>query len=602
MASSDDRPGAQSPPIEPPSRIPSRIASFDSVSPAAKPSADGDNLLQTDFERQKAQELVAKYKGVSEHDIALMIEAFCNLLRDGAHAERPALTDDMTIDAVNLHLVADSCFHLHVDQNRLDQGVELLSDPGHLYFNDVADTIYKALSGTKSRSGASTFPLDPDSTWKQIWDVLVMIFLLFTSFSVPFAIAFDQNPPSLKEAVTAYAVFDLCVDVIFCTDVALCFVTAYTERGVFVVEYYRIAMHYCKTWFLLDFFGSVPFDKLAEFVLVGSAGSDASLQPLRMVRILKLARAVRFLHKLNEFEQKDETGGTKVFFSIFKQLFAMVFVAHFLACVFYFVLERNDDQTFVSSDNWMLNYDSSLGEADAPVFHRYVAAFYWAIITISTVGYGDILPINHDERIVNILAVLIGGIVFAFSLGLLQQLIRGNTGTDSIFEEQLVIAKQYLNFRGLDLKFTRRVLSYFGTCWRTSGTLYSEMSLLDKLPPDLRNGVMRGIASSAKKSIPLLRNFDEETAGHFFVRLMPHCFEAGDVVYKQRDVGDSMYIVERGEVEVEWITVKSMERGHLHLPADDQYWLRYLAYMMYLPQDVVTCECEHMVPACRREV
>jgi hypothetical protein len=47
----------------------------------------------------------------------------------------------------------------------------------------------------------------------------------------------------------------------------------------------------------------------------------------------------------------------------------------------------------------------------------------------------------------------------------------------SIFEDQLVIAKQYLNFRGMDLKFTRRVLSYFGSSWRSSGTLYSERCL-----------------------------------------------------------------------------------------------------------------------------
>ena len=61
------------------------------------------------------------------------------------------------------------------------------------------------------------------------------------------------------------------------------------------------------------------------------------------------------------------------------------------------------------------------------------------------------------------------------------QLIRGNTGTDSIFEEQLVIVKQYLNFRVSDLNFNRRVLSYFGSAWRQSGDLYSELSLLQKV-------------------------------------------------------------------------------------------------------------------------
>jgi len=38
------------------------------------------------------------------------------------------------------------------------------------------------------------------------------------------------------------------------------------------------------------------------------------------------------------------------------------------------------------------------------------------------VGYGDILPVTHDERMANCIAALIGGIVFAFCLGILQSL------------------------------------------------------------------------------------------------------------------------------------------------------------------------------------
>ena len=110
----------------------------------------------------------------------------------------------------------------------------------------------------------------------------------------------------------------------------------------------------------------------------------------------------------------------QVFFAIFKQLFAMIFCAHFLACVNYFILEMNPDDSLADQANWMATYDEDLGLADTPVMHRcvcvslcacvwhantqtntharthththrYVAALYWALVTISTVSHIDIM-------------------------------------------------------------------------------------------------------------------------------------------------------------------------------------------------------------------
>jgi hypothetical protein len=46
-----------------------------------------------------------------------------------------------------------------------------------------------------------------------------------------------------------------------------------------------------------------------------------------------------------------------------------------------------------------------------------------AIVTVTTVGYGDVIAGNHEERIFVIVVGLLGGIVFAFSLGNITSLI-----------------------------------------------------------------------------------------------------------------------------------------------------------------------------------
>ena len=49
-----------------------------------------------------------------------------------------------------------------------------------------------------------------------------------------------------------------------------------------------------------------------------------------------------------------------------------------------------------------------MGIDDEPVTTRYVAACYLAVVTISTVGYGDITPTNETEVLVTIFLVFTG--------------------------------------------------------------------------------------------------------------------------------------------------------------------------------------------------
>jgi hypothetical protein len=72
-------------------------------------------------------------------------------------------------------------------------------------------------------------------------------------------------------AWTPWEIFEVHLDILFCIDVAVTFCTAYVSRGVYHANLREISLHYLRTWFLIDFFGSVPFDKIVMVVARGSS-------------------------------------------------------------------------------------------------------------------------------------------------------------------------------------------------------------------------------------------------------------------------------------------------------------------------------------------
>ena len=221
-----------------------------------------------------------------------------------------------------------------------------------LSFEDFVLVLSMAKSEELKPKVLPWFPFDPDTVPKQTWDFMIMIFLMYTTFSVPYMLSFGDCGTSCavegSNAWTSLEIFEVFLDLLFCVDMAVTFCTAYTSRGVYHTDLRKIALHYLRSWFLVDFFGSVPFDKIVMLAVSRGSSKDLrdSLQPLRLVRILKMARAVRFFRKLSELQQADTSGVFKNFISVFRAIFMSLFVAHCLACAFYMVIDR-------SADNWL---------------------------------------------------------------------------------------------------------------------------------------------------------------------------------------------------------------------------------------------------------
>ncbi len=113
-------------------------------------------------------------------------------------------------------------------------------------------------------------------------------------------------------------------------------------------------------------------------------------RPLRVLRIFVLFRVFKLLRYTKSINQFLGVLGSKKF-ELYTLLFLLIFIT-VTAGIAIYVFEENQNE----------NIDS--------IFD----ALYWALITISTVGYGDISPVTTEGRIVSMLIIISGIAMISF--------------------------------------------------------------------------------------------------------------------------------------------------------------------------------------------
>ena len=116
---------------------------------------------------------------------------------------------------------------------------------------------------------------------------------------------------------------------------------------------------------------------------------------LRLLRIFILFRVFKLFRYTRSFQTLASVLATKKFEFITLAMFASIVV--FVSSVLIYVMEANNPKS--------------------PIDSLYEAV-YWSIVTISTVGYGDMIPMSDEGRFVAILVILAGISVLAFTTSL----------------------------------------------------------------------------------------------------------------------------------------------------------------------------------------
>jgi len=165
--------------------------------------------------------------------------------------------------------------------------------------------------------------------------------------------------------------------------------------SIFVAEYLlrlwvsdQKRHHFFSIYSLVDLLTILPF-LFASF----------HLQILQVFRIFRILRLVRYFQTAHLFAKNT---GEDIFLAI--RLFFTFFSIIFISSGFLFYAEH---------------------PSNGAEFSTFFDAFYFSIVALTTVGFGDIAPITQWGRIITIIMILSGAILIPWQLsGLIKRLVR----------------------------------------------------------------------------------------------------------------------------------------------------------------------------------
>jgi voltage-gated potassium channel len=179
----------------------------------------------------------------------------------------------------------------------------------------------------------------------------------------------------------------------------------------------------------------------------------------------------------------------------------------------------------------------------------YVDALYWTVVTMASVGYGDIVPDTSVERVFAVFVILTGMAFYGYLIGNLAALLGSLDAARTRHLEQIEEILSWLRHRHVPERICKDVNDYFHVQWENHVAL-DDAEMLRRLPPSLQVEVAVCLNRQLLEKVEFLKQAPSELISALAMRLQQKLFRPGDIIFRSGNIGDSMYFISRGTVEI----------------------------------------------------
>lgn len=279
---------------------------------------------------------------------------------------------------------------------------------------------------------------------------------------------------------------------------------------------------YVNRWFTVDLLAAIPFDLLAELPGVESGPAAPWLRYLALLRVMRIARVF-----VLQREWRLRTSFNPAVLRLGFFAFWIALLAHWIAC------------------GWIAIDGFESGPADLP---PYQSALYWTITTLTTVGYGDIVPSGQGQTAYTMVTMALGAAMYGYIIGNVASLLANIDVVRARHLGRIETINNFMRDRAVPRDLQARVRDYYNYRWESRMSQQSEM--LADLPKPLRVDIALHLNRNILRKVPIFESASEDFLRQLVLQLEPMVFVPGQALMRRGEVGRELFFINKGNVEV----------------------------------------------------
>jgi len=362
--------------------------------------------------------------------------------------------------------------------------------------------------------------------FRTFWDFFVLMTVIYSMIFTPLKLCFYLENILLKDV----EMFICFVSII---DFVLNFITTYyDEEENLITDFRRIIKNYFFNEFFFDLLACFP----SEFFIFLQKYDPFIFFIVEWISMVRISKATKKNLTGRFFWDIVLTKNNSVD-RLIKFIVIFLILTHICSCAFIFVGNIDPDlDNWIDMNNLTRNFDI------------YITSVYFNIVTIYTIGYGDIVPYTMFERIYVTLFMFVGILLFSYAISSLSNIFSATNTKNVDYKRKQYILNCISTEYHLSSAFYKKIEKVINHEHYSDKNEIERYELLESLPNNLRKELIMVIYKKQLKNIKFFKNQTHDFSMFVLPLLKNHIFMKGEQLLNVGDLVTEMYLIEKGNI------------------------------------------------------